>query len=282
MIVGIVGVGFVGNAVLETSRHFFHTITYDTNPEKSSCLTLSELVEHANLIFVCVPTPMTPVGECDTSIVRDVVKDISLLTRMLNKPKRTAVVIKSTVPVGTTDALAEEFPNLHISFNPEFLTERNAVEDFANQEYVVLGNPSLEVADFYATIFDVVRRPPIFRTTASAAEAIKYAANVFLALKVTFSNELKAYLDAKEVSHAAVISVLKHDRRLGATHWDAPGPDGKLGFGGTCFPKDTNALLAEMQKYDVDSTLLSAMWQKNLMLRPERDWEQLKGRAVKE
>lgn len=279
MNVGIVGVGFVGNAVLQTSRRFFNTLTFDTDPEKSDCATLHELVERTDLIFVCVPTPMRANGTCNTNIVRDVVTDIEDAARTLGVQK--SVVIKSTVPIGTTDNIARDLKLIRLSFNPEFLTERNAVDDFAYQPYVVIGNPSLLVMDFYSEILQKTDNPAyIFRTTAVAAEAIKYAANTFLAMKVTFSNELKDYLDAMNVDHAAVVSILKHDRRLGSTHWDVPGPDGMRGFGGTCFPKDVNALLTEMDRVNVDKTLLEAMWKKNLLLRPERDWEQLKGRAV--
>ena len=110
---------------------------------------------------------------------------------------------------------------------------------------------------------------------------VKYFRNTFLALKVSFCNELEQFCTVKGINYDRVRQVAASDSRIGPSHTAVPGPDGHRGFGGTCFPKDTNGLLFEMKKYGMNSHILSAAVQRNLLQdRPERDWEQDIGRAV--
>jgi UDPglucose 6-dehydrogenase len=114
---------------------------------------------------------------------------------------------------------------------------------------------------------------------------VKYVANCFLAVKVSFANEMSQICEAMTLKgvlceYDDIIEMAVLDKRLGETHWQTPGPDGKKGFGGSCFPKDINAMICAAKNSNVQPDVLEAAWRKNLEVRPERDWEKLKGRAV--
>ena len=103
---------------------------------------------------------------------------------------------------------------------------------------------------------------------------------LILATKVSFSNEIKQICDKLDIDYDKVVEYAIYDDRLGKTHWSVPGPDGKLGFGGSCFPKDINALIHCASELGLDTQLIKSAWNLNLKVRPEKDWEELKGRAV--
>ncbi len=123
---------------------------------------------------------------------------------------------------------------------------------------------------------------PLFKTSSSVAELVKYTTNCFLAVKVSFANELFELCNAVNVDYDEVVKHATKDERLGDSHWSVPGPDGKKGFGGSCFPKDLNAILQLCNSNNVDCSTMSSAWETNLRVRPEKDWESLKGRAVSE
>ena len=190
------------------------------------------------------------------------------------------LIIKSTIPPGTTEKLNFKYKNVDIIFNPEFLTEANFIEDFKNQNRIILGGiePSTTfVEQFYSKMFPKAK---IIKTESTYAEMVKYFTNTFLASKVSFANEMKLICDKLNIDYDKVIEYAVYDKRLGATHLSAPGPDGKLGFGGSCFPKDINALISVASKLGVDPEILKSVWNTNLKVRPQKDWEALKGRAV--
>lgn len=239
--IGIVGGGFVGGAMYENFKGVFDVHVWDINEEKRTIKTFESFVDWADIIFVCVPTPMKESGECDTRIVEDVVSDIAKLDR------RKYVVIKSTVTPGTTEHLAE-LHSMVIGFNPEFLTEANAYNDFRHQPLIILGADDNGIGTIMAQIYyefnaKVDNVAHVIQRTTKEAELFKYLANCFLATKVIFANEFKILCDKVNVDYGRIAEVAMLDKRLGHTHWRVPGPDGKLGFGGSCFPKDTSALL---------------------------------------
>ena len=278
--IGIVGQGFVGKALKSGFDKHYDTNTFDLNGD-CSCGSLDELVEKSNIIFVCVPTPMKKDGSCDTSIVESVVRDINELVVYRNVSGR-IVVIKSTIPPGTTDKLNKECKHIRVVFNPEFLTEANYIEDFRKQNRIILGGPrpaTTKVKNMYSKIFDNV---PIVKTGAKHAEMVKYFTNTFLATKVSFANEMYLICENLGIDYDKVVEYATYDERLGKSHWAVPGPDGKLGFGGSCFPKDINALINVARNLDLDLFTLTGAWETNLEVRPEEDWKQLKGRAVVE
>ena len=289
MKIGVVGQGYVGTAVKTVFRKYYDVRAYDINPELSTCDTLQELVTNSDIIFVCVPTPMNRYGSCNTDIVEDVISDINdsvHIDIMNHHPKIDAyhkiVVIKSTVPPGTTDRLNKENNNITVIFNPEFLTEANFIDDFRNQNRIVIGGQrpaSTKLRQIYSLVFPNI---PIIKTGSKTAEMVKYITNTFLAVKVSFANEMKEICDKLNIDYDKVVEYATYDERLGKSHWAVPGPDGKLGFGGSCFPKDINALVHLCDELNIPENILSSAIDTNLRVRPEEDWKELKGRAVVE
>ena len=253
--VGIVGGGFVGGAMYENFKGVFDVHVWDTNESKRTIKTLNSFVDWADIIFVCVPTPMKENGECDTSIVKDVVAKIANLDR------RKYVVIKSTVTPGTTEELAERH-NMVIGFNPEFLTEANSYNDFRHQPLIILGADDTGLGTVMAQLYyefntKVDNVAHVIQRSTKEAELFKYLANCFLATKVIFANEFKKLCDKVSVDYGRIAEIAVLDKRLGHTHWRVPGPDGKLGFGGSCFPKDTSALINYADSYGSTLWLLT-------------------------
>ncbi len=276
MNVGIIGLGYVGTALREGFKLTHHIETYDLRKDLSTCVSVNELLKKTDILFICVPTPMNEDGSSNIDIVKNTIKEISLSKNVKEK----ILIIKSTVPPGTTESLNKKYNNLEIVFNPEFLTEANFIEDFKNQNRIILGGPrpaTTKLKQFYTTIFP---NATIIKTGSSHAEMVKYLANTFLATKVSFANEMKMICDQLNIDYDKVVEYATYDDRLGKSHWSVPGPDGNLGFGGSCFPKDINALIHTAQELGVDAKMIKAAWDFNLKVRPEKDWEQLKGRAI--
>jgi len=279
MKIGIVGQGYVGTAVKEVFSKHYEVETYDLDKDKCSVDYLEDIVELSNIIFVCVPTPMKKDGSCDTSIVESVVKDINDMVISRNVSGR-IVAIKSTIPPGTTNRLNKECHNISVIFNPEFLTEANFIEDFRNQSRIIIGGerPSTtKLRQVYSLLFPDAT---IVKTGSKTAEMVKYMTNTFLATKVSFANEMKMICDELKIDYDKVVEYSTYDERLGKSHWAVPGPDGKFGFGGSCFPKDIQAMINFAETLGVEPDVLKGAWEKNLNVRPEQDWKKLKGRAV--
>ena len=278
MNIGIVGQGYVGTAVQVVFSKHYNVNTYDINHELRTCSSLENLVACSDVIFICLPTPMNNNGSCNIKIVEDVVSDINKFSSDIRNKK--IIAIKSTIPPGTTDSLNNKYENISVIFNPEFLTEANFIEDFKNQERIIIGgeNTSVQVlVDIYSSIFT---KSLVLKTESKIAEMVKYFTNTFLATKVSFANEMKNICDTINVDYNKVLEISRLDHRLGQSHWEVPGPDGSLGFGGSCLPKDLNALLYFCKKNNIELNTLEGVWNTNLKMRPLKDWENLKGRAV--
>ena len=279
--IGIVGQGFVGSAIREGFSGNLEVETYDKDPLKNStCTSLETLVQLTDVIFVCLPTPMRKSGECDLSIVDTVICQIDDIAGRLNAEK--ILVLKSTVPPGTTHNLNQEVRNCTVIFNPEFLTEANHISDFKNQTRIIIGGPrpaSTTVKAVFRKVFPTV---PIIKTGSNTAEMVKYFTNCFLATKVIFANEIYHICQGLDVDYDKVTEYALHDTRIGRSHLSVPGPDGDFGFGGHCFPKDLNAIIYLSNVLNVDVSLLKAVIKKNNQIRVNRDWESMPGRAVSE
>jgi len=273
--VGIIGQGFVGTALREVFSDYYKVYTYDKmHANLSTHQSIQALSHDCDVVFVCVPTPMKPNGSCDTSIVKKVCLESCQTGR------QNIIVIKSTIPPGTTKYLNEVCVDSQVVFNPEFLLERNATEDFRNTERIVLGGPrpaTTRLIQLYANVFP---KASIIKTDSTIAEYVKYLTNCFLAVKVSVANEFAAMCETNGVDYDKVIEYAVYDARLGDSHWSVPGPDGRLGFGGSCFPKDLNAIIHHAIESGVAANTLVGAWNTNLTVRPEKDWEELKGRAV--
>jgi nucleotide sugar dehydrogenase len=278
MKIGIIGNGFVGSAIIHGFiLHVDDIMIYDKD-DKRSTHSMKELVNNTEVIFICVPTPMFESGECDLSIVESVTKELSQYEFIGKK----VVVIKSTVVPGTTESLAEKYPDMNFVFNPEFLTERKARLDFINTSRIVLGsNKSLAnkvVEDLYRLRFPYTK---IIKTDFSTAQLIKYMCNCFFATKVSFMNEMYQVCEAINGDWDKALEGFITDGRIGNSHIDVPGHDGDLGFGGKCFPKDLNAMIKKAEELGVDPTVMKGAWDKNKEVRKDLDWYDIPGAVSK-
>lgn len=275
--IGIIGFGFVGKAI----QHGFAQTTdfriFDVNPLES-VNTFEETVNESDFIFVCVPTPTDfETGEQDISIVDSVVDRCAPFLSGTNK----VLVIKTTAIPGTTQRYIDKYPDMRIVFNPEFLTERTFRMDFLNQSRIILGGKAEDtklVEELYLSRFPST---PIFHTSATGGELVKYFCNCLFATKIAFLNEMYQYCEALGLDYNQIIAMVLADGRIANSHCDVPGHDGQLGFGGKCFPKDLNALIDLGKKIGVDAKLMKAAWEKNLEVRKDQDWYRIKG-AVSE
>lgn len=280
-IIGIIGSGIVGNAVCEGMKHAFSCQVYDKyKPEASTVESLEELFTIVDgPLFVCVPSPMKADGSASIHIVEEVIAELNKIVEdNVGEPAEHApIIIKSTIPPGTTEYLNKSYPFLRVVFNPEFLTEANALEDFKNQKRIIIGGPhgaATLVKRLYQAAYPAV---PTTKTSSTIAEMVKYVTNCFLATKVSFANEINQICEKLDIDYDKVIEYATQDERLGKSHWAVPGSDGKIGFGSKCFPKDINALIHCAKELGVDPKVMIAAWKKNIELRPERDWMTIQG-----
>ena len=272
MKIGIIGQGFVGNAVFQTFKNFYDIFTYDIKNELSNS-SLEKIKRTCEIVFICVPTPMNSDGSCNSTIVESVIEDFS-------DTKNKILINKSTVIPGTTSMLNKKYVNNKIIFNPEFLTERNAVEDFKNQERIIIGGPRPSTSIVKSIFSKVFPSAQIIKTGSKHAEMIKYFTNCFLATKVSFANEIYDICNKLELDYDKVIEYSLGDKRIGNSHLNVPGPDGDFGFGGHCFPKDLSALIKLSEDLGTTNNVLKSVLNTNDKVRKNRDWEKMKGRAV--
>lgn len=272
--IGIIGQGFVGNAVYQKFKDHYDVLTYDKHKSDHNS-NLRNLTLNSNYIFVCLPTPMNPDGSCNTDIVEEVLEEVNEITDI-----EKTIVLKSTVTPKTTERLNLQYEFLNIVFNPEFLTERNAVQDYENQDRIILGGDRPYTTDLKQIFSKVFPNSRIIKTSSSHAEMVKYLTNTFLAVKVSYANEMYELCDKLNVDYDKVIEYATLDQRLGQSHWSVPGPDGDFGFGGHCFPKDLSAIIRLSFKLHTTNNVLCAADSTNDEVRTIRDWEQMKGRAV--
>ena len=257
--VGVIGVGWVGLVTAACFAELGHrVIARDIVPEKVAALSrgettihepglsellrrnaeritftteMSELLEGARLLFVCVDTPPTYSGDADLSRVRTVVSE-------LGADSEHVLVMKSTVPAGTGESIRRDRPGLPYVSCPEFLKEGSAVADFLNPDRVVIGSDSgdEEAGDAVAALYEPLGGE-ILRTDVSSAEMIKLASNAFLATKISFINEIANVCEEVGADVAEVARGMGLDQRIGPAFLRAG-----IGYGGSCFPKDVSAL----------------------------------------
>lgn len=273
--IGCIGKGFVGDSLCFAFEKHFKVETFDLLPEKSTTGSLTELVEKSEIIFLALPTPISlETQNCDYQIIREVLSELN----EMRCPR--ILILKSSVAPGKTKEFQEQFPNLKIVFNPEFLTERNAREDFLGQTKIVLGGNREHteiVAEYYQVVFP---NATIHQTDTSSAEMMKFIINCFLASKVSFFNEMSQVCEKLGISYEGVRKLAILDERIGESHTRVPGWDGHKGAGGSCFPANQAIMKRRMEELGIKPTMITASIEKNLEVRPEKDWELLKGRCV--
>nr|WP_231897584.1 UDP-glucose/GDP-mannose dehydrogenase family protein [Ilumatobacter coccineus] len=204
----------------------------------------------ADIVFLCVPTPQGDDGSADLSYIQQAAREIAPIL----KPGA-VVVNKSTVPVGSTVAVERELQrdDVFVVSNPEFLREGTAVRDFLQPDRVVIGSADRGAAEKVAELYDSIDTPIIITDPASA-ETIKYAANGFLAMKISFVNAVAAMCEAVGADVAAVVDGIGSDTRIGG-QFLKPGP----GWGGSCFPKDSRALVKIAEEHGYNFSMMKGV-----------------------
>ena len=269
--IGIIGQGFVGNAIYQKFKSYFDVYTYDLDKNKRTSSETETMSQ--DIVFVCLPTPMSNDGSCSTELVEWTIDKICKIK------KCKTIVVKSTISPGTTARWNSNY-DIDIIFNPEFLTEANAVEDFNNQNRIILGGPRPSTTKLRRIYSKVFPKAHIIKTDSTHAEMVKYLTNSFLATKVSFANEIYQVCEKLKIDYDKVVEYATLDDRLGKSHWNVPGHDGDFGFGGHCFPKDLAAILNLTEELKTVNNVLCATQETNNNVRKDRDWEKMKGRAV--
>ena len=246
---GIVGHGFVGSAV---DYAFSHPMVETKIADPKYGTTVDDLLDYnADCVFVCAPTPMGVSHVVDASIVEDAVSKLILSTNSL-------VVVKSTVTPDVIERMLSgmpEFARDRFVYNPEFLTEKSAQEQFVDAKFHVLGGSeeaTEELAQIYEE-FSLCSTREFYKMSAKEASFVKYGVNTYLATKVTFFNEFYDLVNANDCNFNKITRAMGADSRVGVGHTRVPGYDGKRGFGGACFPKDIAAFMkfSEVHVYDM-------------------------------
>tara|TARA_Y100000991_G_C21895432_1_gene315662 strand:+ start:63 stop:905 length:843 start_codon:yes stop_codon:yes gene_type:complete len=234
MKVGIIGFGFVGKALFHGLKKNVEIIKID--PELGT--DINDLKEFGpEFVFISVPTPMNNDGSQDTSI-------LNLVFNQLQDLKLNATfILKSTVTPNNLNLLEKK---LDFVYNPEFLREKSAVEDFINGEIILFGGKKelcKKASNFYCD-FTLCKQKEHFIADKATASLVKYAINSFLATKVIYFNQLESVLrlSSPDTDWSSFVKIISADKRIGESHMDVPGHDGRKGFGGACFPKDISAL----------------------------------------
>lgn len=247
----LIGYGFVGKAVYEVIKDYHEVKIVD--PHYNDNIVDSE----SDGYIICVPTPSTISGACDMTIVESVVKAC---------PKNKPILIKSTISLeGWRKDLQPQ--GKQITFSPEFLTAANANEDFKNQDKILFGGDNKE---FWNDVFiECKAYDPIYATIEELI-LTKYLRNSFLATKVAFFNQAFDLCETAGVDYNQVKAMVGLDNRITHSHIHVPGPDGYRGFGGACFPKDTEALLHSANEIGTSLSILETAVQSNKVLRKDK------------
>jgi len=280
MYIGIIGNGFVGKATQLLQSNKDNLIVYDIIPELCKPIkTQLKAFNFCDIIFLCLPTPMNKNGSCHTDIIEEMVFN---LKKFINFDEK-IVIIRSTVPVGTSD-------NLNCYFFPEFLTEKNYLQDFVNNKNWIFGLKNNKqdilfkknITELINTAYqnNNIKYNNIEFMQNSETEMVKMFRNSFLALKVSFCNEIYEFCKKKNINYDNVKNIAIKDERIGISHTNVPGQDNKNGYGGICLPKDMNSLLYQMNQVYMKSYIIkSAIDRNNYKDRKDKDWKQV-GRSI--
>jgi len=257
--IGFIGLGFVGEAIRE---HYngFERICIDTDVSKGYVGTYKEIMD-AEGIFLCVPSPQRADGSCNTDILETVLNNL--------KDYKGVIISKVTATPDVYERLGRQYPNLvHI---PEFLTAANAVRDYENENWAIIGGGILAYQHEAERIIRYTKKDAnIIHCSIGEASLVKYTINSFLATKVVFMNEIAELARKHGYDWNKLRRIIMMDGRIGITHTQVPGPDAHYGFGGMCCPTDTSALLYYANTLDVHLNVLKEAVKKNTLLRLQK------------
>lgn len=251
--IGVVGIGVVGGAAYKSfSEHHIDVVGYDKYKKIGS---INEIL-NTDIIFLCLPTLYNyDLSAYDKSALHEVCAILS------EHQYVGLVVIKSTVEPTTTQSFANKY-GLHMFHNPEFLTARTAFEDFHNQQHIVIGTTSYITSDQTESLVNFYRKyypqAEISICKSTESESMKIFCNSFYSVKVQFFNELYLLCQKLDIDYDSIKNNMLKNGWINPMHTNVPGPDGKLSYGGMCFPKDTNALLSFMKDCNTPHRVLQA------------------------
>ena len=259
--IGIVGLGFVGGAIKLAMDGNWPEQLVLVDPAKGYANTVADLKECSG-VFICVPSPQSDDGTCDTSILEDVLLQLKAIDY-------TGVIIsKCTAPPIVYERLNEGFPNLIHA--PEFLTAANANQDYVNGKFAMIGGRVIAYQREAERLIRIGQRglgENVIHCSIGEAALAKYTINSFMSTKVVFMNEVYKLAEKMDLDYDLIAKMVTMDKRIGSSHMQVPGPDGSFGFGGACFPKDTSAMLKIAEQQGVDMMVLDAAVKKNTFLR---------------
>lgn len=263
--IGVIGGGIVGGAV----KSFFPDAkVYD----KFKDLDTIEEVGKCRFIFISVPTPYN--GSLDLSMTDDAAANA---VKHMVDPENQLIVIKSTIWPGTTQRYQDRYPQANFAFNPEFLRDKFAREDFVKNDRQIVGfTKKTKNSPLVKELLEILPPAPYAKLVpAEVAEMIKYAGNTFLAMQVIFANQIYDLCQALGINYDEVKEAIKADKRIGKSHWEIFHTESSLastlkdayrGYGGKCFSKEMNTLIDEGRKLKADTRLFEAAKEINLKL----------------
>lgn len=272
----IIGAGFVGRAVYHAFSPYFDIKIYDKYVKGFD--SLEETLNHSEIIFICVPTPVKSNYDQDLSNINDVIESIKSNTK-----DHKILVIKSTVLPGTSRELYNKnYSRFDIIFNPEFLSERTSLNDFLMQTRIILGcNENLinsESVDKVENLYKIrFKSIPVLRVKYEEAELVKYMCNCYFSTKVLFLNHIYKICEGIGIEYEEVRKLFVGDNRITDSHTRVPGFDNLMGVGGKCFPKDLKSFISWCDKNNFDCEILKAVDNLNERIREKKDWLEIKG-----
>ena len=292
---GFVGCGVVGSATLygflhdgfckEEDIRIYDKYKEEVNIRgfRKRTESLEDVVKNSRFIFVSLPTPYKVIrteeikgvkvefGKIDLSIMNE---NIERIVENISSDEQ-VIIIRSTVVPGTTRGYSEKYKGIRFCFNPEFLREKSAYEDFLNPDRIVIGaddeHTRLIVRALYANRFPGV---PLFLTDTETAEMSKYMANITLATIIMLGNQMYDLCNALGINYEEVKGIVKADHRLRNIPLDVTSV---RGFGGKCLPKDLVAMIGRAEELGVNVDFLKSVWINNLRIRKLRDWHDIEG-----
>jgi nucleotide sugar dehydrogenase len=267
--IGIIGLGFVGSAMIQSFKMNGCDVHASYDKYKNGGIGSLDSLLECDILFSALPTIYKEsIQEYDKQPLEETLEFLK------QHNYKGIFVCKSTVEPGTSNNLAEKF-NIKIIHNPEFLTARTAFEDFHNQTHIVLGSTSLidasdleKVILFYKKYYN---KAEISLSSSEESESMKIFCNCFYAVKIQFFNELYITCQKNGSDYNKVRDMMLKNNWINPMHTNVPGPDGKLSYGGLCFPKDTNALNNYMIRNELPNKLLNATIEERNEMREDKD-----------
>lgn len=272
--INIIGYGYVGSSMgylCEKNNIEFNVC--DLNQKEgafnyfnnvSELVNFSETNSDINFYVIAVPTPSDTQGNCDTSIVRNILSQLRMLVN-----KETYVIIKSTLVPGTSNSLNIQFPTLNIVFCPEFLRQKTYKDDIYNAEFVLLGIPPKFDMVKYQNILKVIRifykhntQIDILMRSYEECELFKYTLNTYFATKITFFNEIYNLCESMDVDYQKLKDLFKLDKRVGDYGITIPGDHGR-GYSGVCLPKEVRGMIKLQDNLGLSNELMKCIDKRN-------------------